>query len=89
MTFSDDDLKRLKEKLPMVNLGDPLVLEKHQAIALLARLDAAEKCCTNAWNIEDIIEVPSELGLTSQSVLVREIDEFRESYKTWRKAAEK
>jgi hypothetical protein len=48
MTFTDDDLKRLKEKMPNLNLGNPLVLERHQAVSLLARLEAAENAVESA-----------------------------------------
>lgn len=51
MTFSDDDLKFLKEDL--ADLSDDSGVPAHVGLfkALLARLEAAEACLQDVWNI--------------------------------------
>jgi hypothetical protein len=74
MSFSDDDLKRLKDKVPDLNLGNPLVLERHQVIALLARLEAAERA----------LKIANECRMGAAP-----IEDFIKAYSKWRKAAGK
>lgn len=65
MPFTDDDLQRLKDKIPDLNLGNPLVLEKHQVVALIARLEAAEATSLSYRTDSEVRHTPEqvELGL--------------------------
>ena len=57
VTFSDDDLKRLKEQVNRMSLGGLISIE--QIPALLARLEAAEKV---------ILEMPSRCYICEENV---------------------
>ena len=74
MTFSDEDLKRLKELDAAASIHDKYGNEEiRKAIpALLARLEAAEMCCQFMWISEHPID-----------------DSATDAYKAWRKAAGK
>lgn len=53
MAFTDDDVKRLKEDLKKTsNLDDLGNFQKEKFTALLDRLEAAEKVCKAAGEIE-------------------------------------
>lgn len=54
MTFTDDDLKRLKEKAERSNTYTNMDCDK--ALALLSRLEAAELCCQFMWISEHPID---------------------------------
>lgn len=43
MSFTDDDLKRLKDRKELNHCQDAVILTHNQLFALLARLEAAEK----------------------------------------------
>lgn len=91
MQFTNDDLKRLKhwqsERFPLQ--GSELTEMVNLTKALIARLEAAEENVNAAWEIEDILEVPTMLGDTSRVILQKAIDRFRDSHETWRKVAGK
>lgn len=78
MTFTDDDLKRLKEH---IRLGvDPrLQIEGYEA--LLARLEASENANVRAQHLLDRVDWKS--GLPG------EIDNLVDALKVWRKACGK
>lgn len=79
MTFSDDDLKRLKEgywfhRVPINNIGQSeswVWCDGDKVLALLARLEAAEK------------------ALDLYAGMFSTYGESYEAYKDWRKAAGK
>lgn len=57
MTFTDDDLKRLKKlakSFPFPK-SDHLMIKVSEAKALLARLEAAEKVCNKIHHVRDTV----------------------------------
>jgi len=57
MVFTDDDLKRLKEKLLSTHHGDSFHIDRHYCEALLARLEAAEKVIESLSESEDLADL--------------------------------
>lgn len=92
MSFTDDDLKRLKDLVEMNRLGSIRIAPEmtvDQLKALLARLEAAECGLLSAWSVEDMLHIPEELGASASKTCLNAIDKFREDYFAWRKAAGK
>lgn len=82
MTFTDDDLKRLKDAInslfTQMEPGDRyLNIERHDVKALLARLEAAEWCASNLDANHDVLE-----GVNDEDDMAL-IDD---ALKAWRKA---
>jgi hypothetical protein len=54
MTFTDDDLKRLKEQRVIVHEGIHVAVKKVELQALLARLEAAERVIAKHFELMNI-----------------------------------
>jgi hypothetical protein len=79
LTFTDDDLKRLKEyveKLRGLKVSTMATVDTSKLIPLIARLEAAEKC---AWW--------ADYGATY--IPVGNLDDCNQALENWRKAAGK
>jgi len=90
MTFSDNDLKRLREKLTEDDMS--VCMDTKMTYTLLARLEAAEKAIFPYLDLLGILEEFTELEWGQEGPPVN-ADEFIEkgnkAMEAWRKAAGK
>lgn len=87
MTFDDEDLKRLKEKLENNSVGQRIMLEGYDIRNLLARLEAAEKGCAVLDDIHYCFQ--NIWGLDRKAFENKFMAKMKEALEAWRKAAGK
>jgi hypothetical protein len=81
-SFTDDDLKRVKEEFEPYGEGDPRILTGSDWLGLIARLEAAELC---SESLDDLLHH----GIKYPNGAVHEADPdlAKERLEVWRKAA--
>lgn len=85
MSFTDDDLKRLREFADKLESGEDFAMPTPAAVrALVARLEAAEHAILAMIELDDFIALGSTSDLEGHN---RMVDKTRTAMETWRKAA--
>lgn len=86
MAFSDEDLERLKIRDVSFHLLSPVKKD-----ALIARLEAAERCVSLLPKIigwaDNLIANVKNFSSSAGDRLYEELDPLREAIEAWRKAA--